>query len=168
MEPFQVGFPVPRVLQQDQQEYKFTSRPLQPLSCVAEIFKVWTVSCSCCSKLRGFRNSHQRRISCAFRNAILSEGTKLFEIPARTTIRSPNHYPLEDSFHELLPTAKRRITEKVLVLLLETETKLRLAPMAFSSFSKLIQRTIHVLSQSHVTCTDWQLVTLDMKPSIFS
>ena len=34
-------------------------------------------------------------MSCAFHNAILSEGTKLFEIPARTTIRSPNHYPLE-------------------------------------------------------------------------
>ena len=102
---FQVGFPVPKVLQQDQTECKFTSPPLQPQSCVVETPKVVVPS------FEDFRNSHQRRMSCAFHNAILSEGRKLFKIPARTTIRSPNHYPLEDSFHELLPTAKRWITE---------------------------------------------------------
>ena len=37
---FQVGFPVPKVLQQDQTECKFTSPPLQPQSCVVETPKV--------------------------------------------------------------------------------------------------------------------------------
>ena len=61
-------------------------------------------------------NSHQRRMSCAFHNAILSEGTKLFEIPARRTIRSHNHYPFEDFFHQQLPIAKHWITRVLLLL----------------------------------------------------